>query len=118
MGGHWREGASIDIEPRTIGRLRATAQKEGVENIDGQVADAHHLPFARAAFDAAYMSTAIGEIPDAGRAMRELGRVLSPSGTLGFSELLANPDHPRASGLIRQGAPIGFRLREKVGSFF
>jgi hypothetical protein len=44
--------------------------------------------------------------------------VLSPSGTLAFSELLFDPDYPLAQTLIRQASRSGFRLKNKIGNFF
>jgi ubiquinone/menaquinone biosynthesis C-methylase UbiE len=64
------------------------------------------------------MITVIGEIPEPVRAMREIHRVLKPSGTLAFSELLMDPDYPLERTLVRQAAQAGFRLKRKVGNFF
>jgi ubiquinone/menaquinone biosynthesis C-methylase UbiE len=109
---------TVDIEPRMIERVRARAEAEGVTNVDARVADVYDLPFDEGSFDAAYMIVVIGEIPDPDRAMREFSRVLKPGGTLAFSELLMDPDYPRASTLIRKASAAGFRLREKVGNWF
>jgi ubiquinone/menaquinone biosynthesis C-methylase UbiE len=109
---------TVDIEPRMIERVRARAEAEGVTNVDAWVADVYDLPFDEGSFDAAYMIAVIGEIPDPDRAMREFHRVLKPRGTLAFSELLMDPDYPRASTLMRKASAVGFRLREKVGKWF
>ncbi len=109
---------TIDIEPKMIERVEAKIQAEGVENIEARVADVYALPFGDAAFDLIYMIAVIGEIPDALKAMREFRRVLAPTGTLVFSELLLDPDYPRARMLIRKAEAAGFRLKKKVGSFF
>jgi ubiquinone/menaquinone biosynthesis C-methylase UbiE len=109
---------TVDIEPRMIERVRARAEAEGVDNVEARVADVYDLPFDEGSFDAAYMIAVIGEIPDPDRAMREFHRVLKPGGTLAFSELLMDPDYPRASTLVREASAAGFRLREKVGGFF
>ncbi|MBW1798568.1 MAG: methyltransferase domain-containing protein, partial [Deltaproteobacteria bacterium] len=68
--------------------------------------------------DVIYMITVIGEIPEPDKAMREFYRVLSPTGTLVFSELLVDPDYPCAKTLIRKANAASFRLKEKVGNFF
>ena len=60
----------------------------------------------------------IGEIPEPGKAMREFHRVLSPSGTLAFSEFLWDPDYPRVKTLVRKAAAAGFQLKKKVGNVF
>lgn len=109
---------AIDIEPKMIDRVQHRAATEGVANIEARVADVYDLPFQDCFFDAIYMIAVIGEIPDPDRAMAGFYRVLSPAGTLAFSELLMDPDYPRASTLIRKAAHAGFRLKEKVGNAF
>jgi ubiquinone/menaquinone biosynthesis C-methylase UbiE len=64
------------------------------------------------------MITVIGEIPEQERAMREFYRVLTPSGTLAFSELLTDPDYPLAQTLVRLAGKVNFRLKKKLGNFF
>jgi ubiquinone/menaquinone biosynthesis C-methylase UbiE len=110
--------ATVDIEPRMIERVRRRAEAEGVTNIEARVANVYDLPFDDGAFDAVYMIAVIGEIPDPERAMQEFYRVLKPTGSLAFGELLMDPDYPRASTLIRKAASAGFRLRRKVGDVF
>ena len=109
---------AIDIEPKMVERVRTRAEAEGVANVDARVADVYDLPFDGGSFDAAYMIVVIGEIPDPDQAMREFHRVLKPGGMLAFSELLMDPDYPRASTLIRKASAAGFCLREKVGNWF
>jgi ubiquinone/menaquinone biosynthesis C-methylase UbiE len=109
---------TVDIEPRMIERVQRKAQAEGVENIEARVADVYDLPYEDGAFDAIYLIAVIGEIPDPDRAMQEFHRVLAPTGTLAFSELLLDPDYPRAKTLIAKARSAGFKLREKVGNVF
>ena len=109
---------TVDIEPKMIERVKRLAQVEGVGNIDAHVAYVYDLPFDDGIFDAIYMITVIGEIPDPERAMKEFHRVLKSVGTLAFSELLLDPDYPLASTLVRWAVSAGFRPRMKVGSFF
>jgi hypothetical protein len=35
-----------------------------------------------------------------------------------FSEVLFDPDYPRARTLIRRANATGFRLKKRIGSFF
>jgi ubiquinone/menaquinone biosynthesis C-methylase UbiE len=109
---------TIDIEPKMIKRVRRRAETEGVDNIEAKVADVYDLSFEDGFFDAIYMIAVIGEIPEPDKAMREFHRVLSPSGTLAFSEFLWDPDYPRAGTLIRKAASAGFRLKKKLGNVF
>lgn len=109
---------TIDIEPRMIERVTHRAQAEGIDNIEAKVADVYNLPFEDGYFDAIYMIAVIGEIPEPNKAMREFHRVLSPSGTLAFSEFLWDPDYPRAGTLIRMATSAGFWLKKKAGNVF
>lgn len=109
---------TIDIEPRMIERVRRRAQAEGVDNIEAKVANVYDLPFADGFSDAIYMIAVIGEIPEPDRAMREFHRLLSPSGTLAFSEFLWDPDYPRAKTLTRKAAAAGFQLKKRAGNAF
>ena len=109
---------AIDIEPRMIERVSMRAQSEGVTNLEARVADVYQLPFEDGTFDAVEMMSVISEIPEPERAMREFYRVLSPSGTLAFSELLTDPDYPLARTLVRLAGRAGFRLRKRLGNFF
>lgn len=108
---------TIDIEPRMIERVQHQIQAAGITNVEARVADVYDLPFDDGTFDLVYMIAVIGEIPDPERAMREFRRVLSPSGTLVFSELLLDPDYPLVRTVVRWAASAGFRLRKKVGNF-
>ena len=107
---------TVDIEPVLIERVKRRAETEGMGNIDARVADVYDLPFEDGMFDAVYMIAVIGEIPEPVRAIQEFHRVLSPSGTLAFSELLVDPDYPLASSVTRMAESAGFRLRRKIGS--
>lgn len=109
---------TVDIEPRMIERVRRKTSDAGVANVEAKVADVYRLPFDDSTFDVVYMITVIGEIPEPVRAMREFHRVLSPSGTLVFSELLQDPDYPLAGTVVRWAASAGFRLRTKLGGLF
>jgi ubiquinone/menaquinone biosynthesis C-methylase UbiE len=109
---------SIDIEPKMIERVEYKAQTEGIKNLEARVANVYELPFEDATFDVIYMIAVIGEIPAPEQAMKEFYRVLSPSGTLVFSELLFDPDYPRAQTLIHKANAARFRLRNKIGNCF
>ena len=112
------ELVTIDIEPKMIERVRRKIVAEGVTNIDARVADVYDLPFEDDSFDLIYMITVINEIPDIPRALLEFHRVLKPSGMLVFSELLLDPDYPRAATITRKVQVQNFHLKEKIGNFF
>ena len=49
------------------------------------------MPYADDSFDAAYLVTVLGEIPDQGAALRELRRVVKPGGRIVVGELFGDP---------------------------
>jgi len=108
---------AIDIEPKMIQRVQRRAAAEGVTNIETRVASAYELPYPDGFFDLIYMITVTGEIPDPVRAFREFGRVLKPAGTLAVSEILVDPDYPRAGAVTRWAAAAGLRPVRKIGHF-
>jgi len=109
---------TVDIEPKMIERVTQRALSEKITNLEAKVANVYDLPFNEGAFDAVCMIAVISEIPEPEKAMREFYRVLSPSGTLAFSEVLLDPDYPLAQTLVRQAGKANFRLKKKIGSFF
>lgn len=65
------------------------------------------MPFADASFDAAYLVTALGEIPDPLAALRELRRVLKPAGRLVVGEFFDRHYVPLVT-LLRYANVSGF----------
>jgi ubiquinone/menaquinone biosynthesis C-methylase UbiE len=63
----------------------------GVSNIVPTRGDAQMLPYPDGHFDAAYLVATLGEVPDKGRALRELRRVLKRDGRLVVGEVLLDP---------------------------
>jgi ubiquinone/menaquinone biosynthesis C-methylase UbiE len=112
------EVEAVDIEPKIIRRVLERAEAKGITNLHARVADVYCLPFEDGAFDAIYLIAVIGEIPEPARAMGELRRVLSASGTVAFSELLVDPDYPRAQTLMRWAAEADLYLLQRVGSLW
>ena len=108
---------TIDIEPKMIERVQQRARVEGITNLEARVANVYDLPFEDGMFDVVYMITVIGEIPQPEKAMHEFHRVLKPTGLLAFSEVLMDPDYPRAKSLIQKADSTGFHFKKKMGNF-
>ena len=62
----------LDVQQEMLDDLMARAARRGVGNIVPRRGDAQRLPYANASFDAAYLVSVLGEIPDARSALREL----------------------------------------------
>lgn len=71
------------------GELRRARERIGAQRVDLVVGDATRLPFRDGAFDAAICTETLEHLPDDAGAIREIGRLLRPGGTL----LGAVPSH-------------------------
>ena len=66
---------AVDISPRIVELTKA-------RGVDARVGDVQHLPFEDASFDCVVAAWVLYHVPELDRAIAELGRVLSPGGTL------------------------------------
>ena len=84
-----------------------------VARIAGDIAD---LPFRTASFGAVFCECVLSLLPDPGRAMREMVRVLVPGGSLVISDLLRTDGAPRERNL-ESCAAGAFSFSEMLGMF-
>jgi len=106
----------FDLQQEMLDHTMRRAAEQGVENIEPAQGDARQLPYDDAAFDAAYLVTVLGEIPDQERALSELRRVLKPGGRLVVGELFGDP-HMVGIDALRQRAH-DMTLEDRVGPRF
>jgi ubiquinone/menaquinone biosynthesis C-methylase UbiE len=104
----------IDIQEQMLDHVMSRAQAAGITSITAAKADARQLPFPSATFDAAYLVTVLGEIPDPAAAVRELRRVLKPAGRLVVGEFLDRHYVPLVD-LIGYGNAAGLELSGRLG---
>ncbi|MCW2903813.1 MAG: Methyltransferase type 11, partial [Streptosporangiaceae bacterium] len=76
----------LDIQPEMLRHVMHRAGQRAVPNIVPTHADARELPFDDDTFDAMYLVTALGEIPEPQRVLDEAVRVLTPAGRLVVGE--------------------------------
>jgi ubiquinone/menaquinone biosynthesis C-methylase UbiE len=112
----------VDVQDEMLEHVMGRARAEGIGPIAATRADARELPFPDGTFDAAYLVTVLGEIPDAGTVVRELRRVLKPSGRLvvgeffdrhfvPFTDLLGYADAAGLQLSVRLGPPLAYLAR-------
>lgn len=108
----------VDVQREMLDHTTGRAHEVGIDNIVPREADARHLPYDDATFDAAYLVAVLGEIPDQDAALRELQRVLRPGGRLVVGELFGDPHMVTERALRRRAAGAGLGLERRVGPPF
>jgi ubiquinone/menaquinone biosynthesis C-methylase UbiE len=106
--------ALVDVQQQMLDHVMARAAERSIGNIMPHRADARALPFADAAFDAAYLVTVLGEIPGRLAALMELRRVLKPGGRLVVGEF-ADRHHVPLATLARLANDAGLHLIRRTG---
>ena len=112
---------AVDIQPAMLKQLERKLSKleyQDITNIELKQSSAYELPFEDETVDLVYMVTVLQEIPDRGRALREIRRVLKPGGILAVTELLPDPDYPLRSTTIKMCQREGFVLDDNLGNLW
>jgi ubiquinone/menaquinone biosynthesis C-methylase UbiE len=74
------------------------------------------MPYEDGTYDAAFLVTVLGEIPDQDAAFRELARVLKPGGRLVVGELLGDPHYVRLAPMRLRASGVGLAYERRVGN--
>ena len=106
----------VDVRQSFLDHTAARARRHGLWNVVPTLADAGSLPFPDHRFDAVFLVTVLGEIPDPQAALRDVVRVLKPSGRLVVGEIAIDPDFHRRSRLVARARTAGLRLDRTTGS--
>jgi ubiquinone/menaquinone biosynthesis C-methylase UbiE len=107
----------VDIQQEMLDHVMARAGREKLATIHPHRADARELPFADHTFDAVYLVTALGEIPEPQRALGAAARVLKPGGRLVVGEFFDRHWIP-FSRLHRLADSSGLHLTDRHGTSF
>jgi ubiquinone/menaquinone biosynthesis C-methylase UbiE len=105
----------LDIQQEMLDHTLRRAAEEGLSNISGERADARSMPYADDSFDAAFLVTVLGEIPDQAAALRELRRVVKPNGRIVVGELFGDPHMVTFRALSERAAAEGLTVERKLG---
>jgi SAM-dependent methyltransferase len=106
----------VDLQAAQIEQARALAAERGVNNLRFEVADIFRLPFADASFDVVFANAVLLHLHDPLAALREMRRVLRPSGVVGvrnpdFGTTIISPLTP----LMDQRDALMWRVRKQTG---
>jgi ubiquinone/menaquinone biosynthesis C-methylase UbiE len=105
----------FDLQQEMLDHTMRRARERGLDNVAATQGDATRLPFDDASFDAAYLVTVLGEIPDQDAALRELRRVLRPGGRLVVGEVALDPHVVFPGPLRGRAEAAGLRFERQVG---
>jgi ubiquinone/menaquinone biosynthesis C-methylase UbiE len=105
----------LDIQQEMLDHTLRRAASEGIANIAGERADAREMPYADDSFDAGYLVTVLGEIPNQDAALRELRRVVKPDGRIVVGELFGDPHMVTFRALRERAEAAGLEVERKLG---
>ena len=108
----------LDVQQEMLDDLMRRATRCDLSNIVPRQGDAQRLPYPDANFDAAYLVSVLGEIPDAAAALRELRRVLKPGARLLICEVFLDPDFISLPALHALARDAGFTFERQSGLRF
>jgi ubiquinone/menaquinone biosynthesis C-methylase UbiE len=105
----------LDVQQEYLDHAKSGASARGLENVEAVLGDARDLPFPDATFDAAFLVTVLGEVPDQDAALRELNRVVKPGGRVVFGETPLDPHVVTLPSLTRRAGEAGMRFERRSG---
>lgn len=106
----------FDLQREFLDHVMRCAAERGLTNIVPTQGDATALPYEDDSMDAVVLTAVLGEIPDRAAALREIRRVLKPSGRLVVGELFGDPHFTTLASLRLQAAGAGFAYETHSGN--
>jgi SAM-dependent methyltransferase len=106
----------LDLQQEMLDHTMRRAAERNLVNITPTRSDATALPFEDETFDAAFLVTVLGEIPDQDAALRELDRVLKSGGRLVVGELLGDPHYVALGPMRLRAAAAGLGFERRSGN--
>jgi SAM-dependent methyltransferase len=106
----------LDLQQEMLDHTMRRAGERGLSNVTPTQSDATGMPYQDGTYDAAFLVTVLGEIPDQDAALRELARVLKPGGRLVVGELLGDPHYVRLAPIRLRASGVGLAYERRVGN--
>jgi SAM-dependent methyltransferase len=106
----------LDLQQEMLDHTMRRAGERGLSNVTPTQSDATGMPYEDGTYDAAFLVTVLGEIPDQDAALRELARVLRPGGRLVVGELLGDPHYVRLAPMRLRAGGVGLAYERRVGN--
>jgi SAM-dependent methyltransferase len=106
----------LDVQQQMLDHTMGRAAERGIANISPTLADATAMPYEDGGFDAAYLVTVLGEVPDQDAALAELARVLKPGGRLVVGELMGDPHYVGLNSMRLRAAAAGLSFEQRSGN--
>jgi ubiquinone/menaquinone biosynthesis C-methylase UbiE len=108
----------FDLQQEFLDHTTARATERDLANVVPTQGDATALPYEDDSMDAVILTAVLGEIPDPTAALREIRRVLKPTGRLVVGELFGDPHFTTLASLKRQSTEAGLIFEERSGNWF
>jgi len=105
----------FDLQQKFLDHVMRAAAERDLTNLVPTQGDATNLPYEDASIDAVIITAVLGEIPDREAALREIHRVLKPTGRLVVGELFGDPHFTSQKSLKQLGAEASLKLTEASG---
>jgi protein-L-isoaspartate O-methyltransferase len=106
----------LDLQQEMLDHTMGRVGERGLSNVTPTQSDATAMPYEDATFDAAFLVTVLGEIPDQDAALHELARVLKPGARLVVGELLGDPHYVRLAPMRLRASGVGLTFERRVGN--
>jgi arsenite methyltransferase len=90
----------IDLTSEMLERARENSKKASIENASFQEGSAEDLPFPDTSFDVVVSNGVFNLVPDKLKALREVFRVLKPSGRFMLADQLLAAESPADTGAM------------------
>jgi ubiquinone/menaquinone biosynthesis C-methylase UbiE len=108
----------FDLQQEFLDHTVGRAAEQGLSHVVPTQGDATALPYEDSLMDAVVLTAVLGEIPDPVSALREIGRVLKPTGRLVVGELFGDPHFTTQASLKRQATEAGLSWETHSGNWF